>query len=89
MSGTTDALRRADPDLKIIPAGRRKRDRDTQGYDDCNGVVCPECRQEVFRIVNGHCPKCEARITMQNERAMEKIAMALTYMPKNRKRKHP
>lgn len=57
MSGTTDALRAADPRLKIIPAGRRKFKRNSN-WEACRGVECPKCGQEVFRIINGVCSAC-------------------------------
>lgn len=59
MSGTTDALRAADPNLKIIPAGRRKANNSKNDWDNCRGVICRQCGQEVFRILNGLCPACK------------------------------
>lgn len=58
MSGTTDALRAADPNLKIIPAGKRKRKNNLRDFEDCQGVICPKCGTETFRILNGVCPSC-------------------------------
>lgn len=69
MSGTTDALRAADPNLKIIPAGRRKAVHSKKDWENCKGVICKKCGQEVFRIVNGFCPAC-------NNGTMEELEIA-------------
>jgi len=58
MTGT-DALQAADPNLRIIRAGRRRRSRLSQrDWDRAEGVACPKCGGEALRLADGMCNSC-------------------------------
>ena len=53
-------LKAVDPNLTIIPGGTRRHTyRATQrDWERASGVVCSNCKREVFRSRNGLCMRC-------------------------------
>ena len=48
-----------------------------EDFDKVQGIVCNQCGEETFRILNGLCPQCQlqseaARAERAEERAMRK-----------------
>ncbi len=53
-------LHSVDPDLKIIPPGRRFREKGMtkEDWDNAAGIVCRKCGKEVYRSRDGLCMPC-------------------------------
>lgn len=54
-------------------------------WDKAGGAFCPACSQETVRFEEGLCPSCVRKKKGEEARAMEHIAMALTYRAKPRR----
>lgn len=55
-------------------------------WEKAVGVTCPRCNQASLRFLNGLCPKCLHKKETEEARAMEYIAMALTYSARSKKK---
>ena len=59
MSELSRRLKAVDPDLKIVHGGRRRHYRTGKSdWDKAAGVVCGNCKREVFRSRDGLCMAC-------------------------------
>jgi rubredoxin len=58
---------------------------------DTPGPPCPRCGRETFRFLGDErvCPDCHRRKCQEEARAMEHIAMALTYRVLPRRGRRP
>lgn len=85
-----EIFREVDPNLKVIPGGIRHRTRKSSltsnDWDRAGGLFCPGCGHETLRLIDNRCPTCYRKKSYEEVRAMEYIAMALTYrvLPKRR-----
>lgn len=39
--------------------------------EDWSGVICPGCRQEVYRLIEGKCTRCARKVAVQTDRDIE------------------
>ncbi len=58
-------------------------------WDMSRGDPGPCCGQETLRLLDGVCPRCHRRKSQNEARAMEYIAMALTYRVLPRRGRKP
>jgi len=70
----SELFHQIDPSLKVIDGGthhhRHRRRRVTrEDWDETAGVICPDCKQETLRLIEGICPRCyNAKIAEKEER---------------------
>lgn len=44
-------------------------------FDECTGVICPRCREETFRMIEGVCWRCAKTKRADSERVIERRAV--------------
>lgn len=66
----SEVLHEVDPNLKIIEGGIHYR-RSIKEWHNATGVICPECKQETLRIIDGLCPQCYRDREAERERKLE------------------
>lgn len=59
----SELFHQVDPSLKVIDGGthhhrRRQRRLTKEDWDETAGVICPDCKQETFRLIDGVCLQC-------------------------------
>jgi len=59
---------------------------DQKDWEATGGVFCPVCHCETVRLIEGRCPSCHEKKSYEEARAMEHIAMALTYWARPRRK---
>jgi len=48
-------------------------------FDKATGVICPTCKQETMRIIDGRCPRCNDLIKKEEAERMEAKSMRRYY----------
>jgi len=56
-----------------------------EDWQRAGGNFCPSCSNETLRLVDGQCPECWHKRSQEEARAMEYVAMALTYWTRPRR----
>jgi len=68
----SELFRQVDPGLKVIDGGthyhrRRPRRSTEEDWDKTAGVICPDCKQETVRLIDGMCPQCHNEKVAERE----------------------
>jgi hypothetical protein len=63
-------LKAVDPNLKIIPGGRR-RHMTKRDWDRAGGITCASCGRETVNILGGLCPCCHREVIAKREQQQE------------------
>ena len=82
MSELSRRLKAVDPDLKIVPGGRRRHTHKATKveWENCAGVVCRVCGREVFRSRDRLCMSCWEN---ENEFEIRDKTGILSLLPKS------
>ena len=75
-----ETLHKVDPRLKVIPGGVRHRRVGQANWKKAAGVICSNCRREVFRSRDGLCIECWEK---ENEFEIRDKAGVLEFLPES------
>jgi len=75
-----EALKKADPSLRIIQGGVRRRSLSPRDWERAAGEICSQCGREYFRGHDGLCYDCWEK---KNEFEIRDKAGALAFLPES------